>query len=306
MSRPSMSGSCLVVVTGANGLVGSHLCDALVTRGATVRALVRRPGAARELDGVQEWVGDFFDPRVAEAVVSGASAVVTTVHPMGQDADTQRRIAVDGTPVVARAARQAGVARLVHISSAAVYDRSPGVGDVDESSPLVGDDANEYAVTKRDTDAALAKVDGITRVVLRPPAILGPGDSSMWNSLRPALIRDDEQARRVIPQQSFPWVHVEDLASFAADVAMGRVRTAADPELGPLESACTAVNVAAGTATARDYYDTVTRALGCEPVWDNAPAWTGRIRATRARRWGWAPVVQLTQALAEVERGLRA
>ena len=64
------------------------------------------------------------------------SAVVTTVHPMGTDRDNQHRIGVEGTPVIARAAAAAGVERLVHISTAAVYDRSPEAGDVDESAPL--------------------------------------------------------------------------------------------------------------------------------------------------------------------------
>jgi len=121
----------VVVVTGANGLVGSRTCAALVGQGATVRAVVRRPGAAPSLAGVEEWVGDFQDAEFARSVVQDASAVVTTVHPMGSDRATQHRIAVEGTPVLARAARRAGVARVVHISTAAVYDRSPGVGDVD-------------------------------------------------------------------------------------------------------------------------------------------------------------------------------
>lgn len=306
MSESSASLSLVVVVTGANGLVGSRTCAALVERGATVRALVRRPGTAPALAGVEERVGDFYDPDLAAAVVEGATAVVTTVHPMGTDLETQHRVAVEGTPVLARAARDAGVERLVHISTAAVYDRSPGVGDVDEASPLVADHADAYAVTKRDTDAALAEVDGITRVVLRPPAILGPGKSSIWNSVRPAAIRDDDKSRHAVPGQSFAWVHVHDLASLAADVAAGRVQTSTDPERGPVVGACTVVNVAAGPATARDYYEAVTGALGLEPVWDDSPAWTGRILAGRAHGWGWAPTVDLTRALAEIEQGLRA
>jgi len=238
-------------------------------------------------------------------VVQGAEAVVTTVHPMGTEHETQHRIAVEGTPVMARAARDAGVARLVHISTAAVYDRSPGVGDVDEASPLVADDANAYAATKRDTDAALGEVDGLTRVILRPPAILGAGESSIWNSIRPAEIRDDERARHAVPGKSFAWVHVDDLAALAAEVALGRVAGSTDPGKGPVEEACTVVNVAAGPATARDYYETVTSALGVEPVWDEAPAWTGRILAERAHGWGWAPTVDLRRALEEIEEGLR-
>jgi nucleoside-diphosphate-sugar epimerase len=305
MSVPSAVPPCLVVVTGANGFVGARICAALVERGAIVRGVVRRPGTAPALAGVEEWVGDFADPGLASAVVQGARAVVTTVHPMGTDRENQHGVAVVGTPVLARAARDAGVDRLVHISTAAVYDRSPGVGDVDEASPLVGDDADDYAATKRDTDAALAEVDGITRVLVRPPAILGPGDRSIWNTLRPADIGRDEDARRAVPEKTFAWVHVEDLAALTADVATGRAEPSADPGKGPVAGACTVVNVAAGPATARDYYGTVARALGVEPVWDDAPAWTGRILADRARGWGWVPRVDLARALAEVDQGLR-
>ena len=297
--------SPVVVVTGANGLVGARICAALVQRGATVRAVVRRPGTAPVLPGVEERVGDFTDPGLSAEAVAGASAVVTTVHPMGTDLDNQHRIGVQGTPVIARAAAAAGVDRLVHISTAGVYDRSPEAGDVDESAPLVGDDAGAYPVTKRDTDAALAAVDGITRVLLRPPAILGAGETSVWNSLRPAAIRDDEQARHAVPGQSFAWVHVDDLAAFAADLASGRVPTSTDAATGPVAGACTAVNVAAGPATVRDYYETVTEALGVEPVWDDDPAWTGRILADRAHGWGWTPTVDLATALAEISAGLR-
>jgi nucleoside-diphosphate-sugar epimerase len=297
--------SPVVVVTGANGLVGSRICAVLAERGVTVRAVVRRAGTGPTGPGVEEHVGEFHDPDFAASVVAGATAVVTTVHPMVSDRKTQHRIAVEGTPVIARAARDAGVGRLVHISTAAVYDRSPEAGDVDESSPLVGDDANDYAVTKRDTDAALAEVDGITRVLVRPPAILGPGDTSVWNALRPAAIRDEEDARHALPDQSFSWVHVDDLAAFVADVASGRVPTSTDPEQGPVEGECAAVNVAAGPATVRDYHETVTRAVGVEPVWDDGPARAGQILAGRAHGWGWAPVVDLPAALAEIDAGLR-
>ena len=301
----SSNRSAVVAVTGANGLVGAALCRALVERGATVRAVVRRGGTAPELVGVAEHVGEFFDPDLAASVVDGADAVVTTVHPMGSDRATQHRIGVEGTRTVARAARDAGVARLVHVSTAAVYRRGPEVGDVDESAALVDDGAGDYAVTKRDAEAALGDVDRITRVLLRPPAILGPGPSSVWNTRRPGTMRESADARRANPGATFSWVHVSDLATLAADLATGRVAVSTDPEQGPVAGGCTALNVAAHPATARDYYGTVSRALGVDPVWEDAPAWTGHILTTRAHAWGWTPTVDLARATAEIEEALR-
>lgn len=294
-----MSESPVVVVTGANGLVGARVCAALADRGAEVRAVVRRAGTAPAASGVHERVGDFLQSAFAAEVLTGADAVVTTVHPMAGDLEAQREIGVEGTTAFLRAAADAGVPMHVHISTAAVYDRSPAMGDVDESSPLVGDDAGPYPVTKRDLDAALAGIGGITRVLLRPPAILGPGDTSVWNTLRPAAMRAYEHARHAVPDQTFPWVHVDDLAAFAADLATDRVS-------GPTAEACTPVNVAGGPATLRDYVGTVTEALGVEPIWDDTPAWTGRFHTDRAHAWGWTPSVDLAHAMAELKAGLRA
>jgi nucleoside-diphosphate-sugar epimerase len=303
-SSPETSHRPTIVVTGANGFVGAHVCRALVDRGAAVRAVVRRAGTAPTHSDVTEVVGDFGDHAFARQVAGGADAVVTTVHPMGSDREVQHEIGVVATTTIARAAAHADVPLLVHVSTAAVYDRSPGVGDVSESSAVVGDDANDYSVTKRDADAALAGVDGITRVLVRPPAILGPGETSVWNSLRPAAVRDHESERHAVADQSFPWVHVTDLAALIADVAAGRIAISDDAAGGPVAGACTPVNVAAEPARYAEYHELVADAVGVSPVWDDDPAWTGRIVADRASGWGWSPAVTLHDALDEVRTGL--
>src|SRR3712207_3027300 len=202
------SSSPVVVVTGANGLVGAAVCRALVERWARVRAVVRRAGCAPALDGISEHVGDFADEDLARAVTQDADAVVTTVHPMGSPREVQHRVAAQGTPVVARAARDNGVARLVHVSTAGVYDRSAGVGDIAEDGALLPEGSGDYPDTKNATDAALAQVGGLTTVLVRPPAIMGAGDTSIWNTLRPEEVRRGE--RRANPAQTWAWVHVDD------------------------------------------------------------------------------------------------
>jgi 2-alkyl-3-oxoalkanoate reductase len=294
--------SPVVVVTGANGLVGAAVCRALVERSAQVRAVVRRGGSAPALDGITEHVGDFADEDLARAVTEGADAVVTTVHPMGSPREVQHRVGVEGTPVLARAARDAGVARLVHVSTVGVYDLTAGVGDVADDGALLPEGSGDYPDTKNATDAALAEVGGLTTVLARPPAVLGAGDTSVWNTRRPKAVLAGE--RRANPARSWPWVHVDDLVVFLADVATGAVATADDPERGPVAGRTTPVIVAGEPATWRDYLGTVTDALGVAPEWTDEPVWTGQLVTDRARGWGWVPRVGLAQALAELREGL--
>ena len=293
-----MSSSSPVVVTGANGLVGAAVCRALAARSAQVRAVVRRPGTAPVLDGVAEHVGDAAD------ALGGAAAVVTTVHPMGSSREVQHEVGVEGTAALARAARDAGVTRLVHVSTAGVYDRSPGIGDLAEDAALLPAGSGDYPDTKNAADAALAEVGGMTTVLVRPPAIAGAGPTSTWNTVRPQGFRDGD--RSVNPAKSWAWVHVDDLAAFLADLAVGAVATSADPEQGPVAGGTTPVLVAGEPATWGDYLGAVGDAVGIEPVWTDEPVWTGQLRTDRARRWGWSPRVGLHQALVELREGLTA
>ncbi len=67
----------------------------------------------------------------------------------------------------------------------------------------------------------------------------------------------------------------------------------------------TPVIVAGEPATWRDYLGTVTDALGIAPERTDEPVWTGQLLTDRARRWGWAPRVNLAQAMEELRQGLK-
>jgi nucleoside-diphosphate-sugar epimerase len=190
----------------------------------------------------------------------------------------------------------------VHVSTTGVYDRSAGIGDVAEDGALLPEGSGDYPDTKNATDAALAQIGGLTTVLVRPPAVLGAGETSVWNTLRPRAMEDGE--RRGNPAMTWSWVHVDDLAEFIANVATGAVAIADDPERGPVAGRTTPVIVAGEPATWRDYLGTVTDALGVAPEWTDEPAWTGRLLTDRARGWGWEPRVRLAQAMDELRRGL--
>lgn len=291
-----------IVVTGANGLVGSRVSAVLSERGVPVRAVVRRAGTAPELPGVEEVVGEFHDREFMAGVANGAAAVVHTVHPMGDD-DLQA-IAVEWAGTLAEAVRDAGVGLFVHVSTTSVYEREAETGDVDEASALVDDSANLYSVTKRDTERAIEAVEGMTRVMVRPTAILGPGETSVWNTLRPEAARDEAEARTDDPDRTFGWVHLSDLADLIADIATGKIATSDDPERGPVPGAVTAVNAVSGNVGLGEYLAPVCEAVGVEPVWETRPGFRGELLADRARAWGWSPKVGFDDAMAELIDGL--
>src|SRR2546429_2558416 len=115
-----------VLVTGASCLVGSHVVEALVARGETVRAVVRRASraAARRL-GAGAVAGEVTDPAVWQRAAHGVRAIVHAAAIVQRRASWERYVAVnvEGTRLAAAAARATRV-RLVHISSVAVYGGS--------------------------------------------------------------------------------------------------------------------------------------------------------------------------------------
>jgi len=171
-----------VFVTGGSGLVGSHVVQQLAKRGARVRALVRDdPGARLVADlGAEPVHGSVEDPE-SWALASGASAIVHAAAHVVKAADwaEYERVNVQGTRLAADAAAELG-ARLVHISSVAVYGRSPanssGVKTAEDApfGPIAETDF--YARSKRMAEEVLwrrVEERGISAVALRPCVLYG-------------------------------------------------------------------------------------------------------------------------------------
>src|SRR2546425_1626281 len=115
-----------VLVTGASGLVGSHVVDALAARGEPVRALVRPASRAAVLRlGAEAVAGDVTDPAAWQAAARGVRAIVHSAAIVQRRASWEQYVAVnvDGTRLAVDAARTAG-ARRIHISSPAAGARS--------------------------------------------------------------------------------------------------------------------------------------------------------------------------------------
>jgi len=173
-----------VLVTGGSGLVGSHVILALKAAGEPVRALVHtRSRDAVVALGAEPVEGDTRDPDAWRVAAAGARAIVHAAAIVAAKTSHEEFFAVNvgGTGQAIAAAREAG-ARLVHVSSVAVYGRTPGVpaGGVDEATPFGKLQPHDfYAQSKRRAEEVLWEEvarGGLAAVVVRPNVIYGEYD----------------------------------------------------------------------------------------------------------------------------------
>jgi nucleoside-diphosphate-sugar epimerase len=200
MSRP------LAALTGATGFLGAHLVRALHEAGFAVRALARRepspPGWGEAAPEVVS--GDLSNSPTLERLVDGAEVVVHCAGAI-RASDPAGFMAVnrDGTARLVEAVRvRTPDARLVLVSSLAA--RSP--------------ELSAYAASKRAAESAAAEAWPAGRlIIVRPPAIYGPGDRETLTLFRAAA------ASPVLPLLSdaarTSLIHVEDASAHIAALA---------------------------------------------------------------------------------------
>ena len=227
----------LALVTGATGLVGSHVVERLLADGWRVRALVRDPAGAAWLAarGAELAQGDVLDAPSLARASSGCGALFHTaaaVTPTG-GWEAFRRPNVDGTRNVVDAAAASG-ARLLHLSSVAVYGsgaryRADG-RKTDEETPLAPlPDGAWYARSKRESEAMVLDAHAAKRVwatAIRPCVIYGPRDRQFVPRLA-RVLRFGFAPLLGQGRTTLPLVHAASVADAAvravdADVAGGR------------------------------------------------------------------------------------
>ncbi|MGR6922306.1 NAD-dependent epimerase/dehydratase family protein [[Actinomadura] parvosata] len=177
----------VVFVTGGSGFVGGHLVTRLIKDGHTVRALARSAtsAAAVEALGAAPVGGDIGDPASLRQAMAGCELAFHAAARTTRGGERARFWAdnVQGTANVLRAAREAGVRRLVHVGTeAALMDGRPLV-DVDETAPLRPGSRAPYAASKAAAERLVRDAEGLETVVLRPRFVWGAGDTTVLPEL---------------------------------------------------------------------------------------------------------------------------
>jgi len=187
----------ILAITGGTGFVGQHLLDLATERGHTVRALTRRPQEERH--GV-DWIEGHLEDRVVlEKLVQGSDAVIHVAGVINApDAAGFEAGNVKGTLAMLAAATAAGTRRFVHVSSLAA--REPKL--------------SQYGASKARSEE-LVESSGLEWVIVRPPAVYGPGDKEMLELFRMA------KAGLILlpPSGRLSVIHADDLVRLLLNLA---------------------------------------------------------------------------------------
>jgi nucleoside-diphosphate-sugar epimerase len=179
-----------LAITGGTGFVGSHLLDVALADGHRVAALARRDQPPRE--GLEWIAGDLQDREALRRLVDGADAVIHVAGTISAPtAAAFEKGNVTGTLAMLAAATAGGVQRFLHVSSLAA--REPKL--------------SLYGGSKAKAEA-LVHSSGLDWVIVRPPAVYGPGDKETLELFRMAKLG----LMLMPPKGRVSVIHADDLA----------------------------------------------------------------------------------------------
>ena len=223
-----------ILVTGAEGFIGSHLTEALIECGYDVRAFVlynsfnswgwldHLPGKVRR--GIDVFTGDIRDPHGTRKAMLGCDAVLHLAALIGipysyHSPDTYVDTNVKGTLNVLQAARELGIGRVIHTSTSEVYGTAKFV-PITEEHPVIGQ--SPYSATKIAADQMALSFFlsfGTPVTVLRPFNTYGPRQSA--RAVIPTIITQIANGERKLklgstrPTRDFSFVY-DTVAGFIA------------------------------------------------------------------------------------------
>ncbi len=179
-----MGKSSTALVTGANGFVGSHLVEALLSRGYEVTCLIRKTSNLRWIQGlkVSFVYGELKDKESLKKAVKGQDFVF---HLGGLTKAKDRQDYYEanylGTKNLVEAVCESnpGIKRFIYVSSQAVMGPGKDMTTLNENSPC--NPITDYGKSKlMGENAVLAYKDKLPVTIIRPPGVYGPRDTEIF------------------------------------------------------------------------------------------------------------------------------
>lgn len=188
----------MILVTGATGFLGSHLCASLLEKGYDIRACRRETSSMTEFETILkirlgdkwpalqnkvEWayaeVNDYESLRDAMEGVKAVFHVAAIVSFWSRRKNEMFRVNVEGTANVVNAALETGVPYLIHSSSIAALGRDGKTENIDETSEWIESRLNSaYAISKHlaEMEVWRGREEGLKASMVNPGVILGEGN----------------------------------------------------------------------------------------------------------------------------------
>ncbi len=221
-----------ILVTGGNGFLGRNLISALQERGDRVRilALPTEDTSWLEERNVKVFRGDIRSQEDLIAPMRGVEGVFHLAAMIGAWRAIEEYYAVNvtGTENVCRAALKAGVRRIIHISSAMVYDMASGRAATEDDflKPL----DEPYSWTKAQSDMLVQRMireDHLPAVIIRAGTLVGPGDRLNFGRMTDR-VRSGKGIIIGSGKNIIPFVYITDLVqglllAFDSEQAEGKV-----------------------------------------------------------------------------------
>lgn len=168
-----------VLVTGASGFIGKHLCMRLLKEGCYVRAMIRKPSntcfASNNIEVVQ---GNMKDPASLKRALRECHVVFHLAAILADSNEGYQEfynVNVKGTRMIAEEALSLSIERFIYMSTSWVYGIDTR-GRINENSPLISS-KNFYCDTKLEAERTVFEyvLKGLKAIIIQPTQIYGPG-----------------------------------------------------------------------------------------------------------------------------------